>query len=78
MTSVTVFYNDRLWMAGEPCYDYRVDAQILPAGSVVVGIAVRGDDGEISSLFRHPYLIGEQINHAEETRKEALALFDMW
>ena len=42
----TVFYNEPEYLAGEPApFDDRYDAQMLPRGSVVVAIALRGGVG---------------------------------
>lgn len=41
MKRVTIFYNYQQWVNDEPaCFDYRIDTQIIPSGSVVCGLIV--------------------------------------
>ncbi len=56
MECVTLFYNDLSWRRDESNYDFRTDAQILPAGSVVFGfIKVNHNTQSIDMLARPPY-----------------------
>lgn len=51
-----LFYSDQKWLSGDPCFDVRYDAQILPKGSVVVGMV----DRKGNAVFHLPAMNSEQ------------------
>lgn len=67
--TAVVFYHEQDWLAGKPCLDWRCGSQMLPRGSVVVGMALRSGLGQLCL----PYLPREeQRTQAEEVARAAL------
>lgn len=56
-----IFHYDSLWLAHEPCFDCRFDAQILPSGVVVNGFMVLDDNGVVQELLQQPHCATAEI-----------------
>lgn len=65
--TVSLFYNDGKWLEKEPCFDYRIDGQILPRQSVVYGYISRKGGGIVDP----PYL--STAEQEEDFKKNILS-----
>lgn len=73
MARATVFYNQSNWAADEAdCFDYRVGNQILPSGSVVIGM-ITDDKGE---TLDPPFMLPAQRESFDRVCAEARAAID--
>lgn len=51
-----IFFFERPWLDGEPCFDVRFEGQALPTGAIPVGMVVYDQYGEYHELLAPPYM----------------------
>ena len=69
VNTVTVFYSEEGWSAREKCFDYRVDGQMIPRGSVVIGFITLNGVGVVDPP---EFLEKEQKEDFEQVMGEIL------